>query len=105
MWLRPAIAFVARIRGRRHDDQKDRALRVEPQARNSYARQADLYVIKNMRVPQSSIVYDVFESYNEQSDVERCGIWETSDGTRLPDHHALISATRVGNQVYGLISI
>lgn len=105
LWPRPALAFVARIGGRKHDNHQDRALRVAPQARNGLARNADLYFIPNMRVPQASLVYDVFCSGNDQTNIEQCGIWETSDGTRLPDQQALISATRIGNQVYCLVSL
>jgi len=104
MWPRPALAFVACVRGRVSDDRQDRALRVAPQGRNDIARQEALYVIPNMRVPQASVVYDVFHSGNDQTDFERCGIWETSDGTRLPDHKVLISATRIGEQVYCVMS-
>lgn len=103
-WSRPALAFVARVRGRSRDDRLDRALRVEVQARNDAARQADLYMIPNMRVPKGSLVYSVFESGLKSTGSERLGMWETSGGDRLPDHRVLISAVSVGTQVYTVVS-
>ncbi len=104
MWPRPALAFVACVRGRIGADHKDRALRVAPQGRNGLASQEDLYIIRNMRVPQASMVHAVFQCSNDQSGFERCGIWETSSGTRLPDREVFISATCIGPQVYCVMS-
>jgi hypothetical protein len=105
LWPRPALAFVARMRGRVRDDRLDRALRVEMQGRNAPARQSGLYMIPNMRVPKASVVHAAIQYKQERSDYERLAIWDTSDGTRLPDLQALLSVTPVGAQVYCLVSM
>ncbi len=105
LWPRPALAFVARVRGRVRDDRLDRALRVEMQGRNGPARRSGLYMIPNMRVPKASAVHAAAQYKHERTECERLAIWDTSEGTRLPDLQALVSATPVGAQVYCLVSM
>ena len=104
-WPRPALAFVARIGGRRGREETDVDLRVSPQAQNIYAKKADLMLIPNMRVPQRSVVRNVFLSGQHQSEFENTGMWTTSGGGGLKAHTVLISVISMGSRIYGLMSM
>jgi hypothetical protein len=104
-WPHPALALVAEVQGRRSNAAADRALRVNPQARNTWARDANLFVIPNMRVPRQSVVYAAFLTGVEQNGIENCSCWTTSTGKRLPNTDVYISARPVNSFVYCVMSL
>lgn len=73
------------------------------------ARQHDLYVPKNMRIPAHSVIAKVFQ--NETADLsmgtwirhERLGWWTDSKGKALPDVPVRVEAGRSGGRVFALL--
>lgn len=71
---------------------------------NDAARQVEVTVIPNFRVPSESVIYRVFYSdliYAEAE--ENLRLWETSDGKRLPNCRVRVKAKRIGDSVHALI--
>ena len=100
----PAVALSATIRGRKKNPTVDVALRVTPQAHNDAAPTASLYVIPNMRVPESSPIFAAYQTGVEQSAPECLDNWTTSDRKRLPSVDVFTSARRFGSTVYAVLS-
>lgn len=104
-WPRPAAALTAEWRGRRHSPNKDLALRLSPQSSNDLAAQMRLSFIPNMRVPTTSPIYRAYQTDLRQSGSELLGAWTTSDGSRLASLDVYTSAERIGEKVYGVVSV
>lgn len=94
-WPMPACCMTAKMAGRKQKPNEAIALRVFPQLRNSRAHDTnELFVIQRMRVPTTSIVYEVFTNGGTRTAVENLSTWATSSGKRLRDEDVLISAIR-----------
>ncbi len=100
----PTLIFIAEMRMKMDNRPETLALRVIPQARNQAASESNLCLFKNMRVPLESCVYNTFQTGNTCFDIENAKIWRTSDGKSLPDYNVFISAIRLDNRIYGIIS-
>ena len=70
---------------------------------NEAARQEDLAIFENMRVPETSIIYRVFQGMPSGEAVENLSSWETSKGFTLPDRLVEIKAKRSWESVDALI--
>ena len=70
---------------------------------NVAARQDDLLIFENMRVPETSVIYRVFHGIPYGEAVENLSSWETSKGFTLPDRLVEIKAKRSWESVDALI--
>lgn len=70
---------------------------------NEAAREESLAVFENMRVPETSIIYRVFQGIPYGEAVENLSWWETSKGFRLPDRVVEVKARRSWDSVDALI--
>lgn len=70
---------------------------------NEAARQDDLAIFENMRVPETSIIHRVFHEIPHGEAVENLSSWETSKGFRLADRLVEVKATRSWQSVDALI--
>lgn len=80
-------------------------LRAVNSTSNQAAKDADLSIFKNMRVPQNSIINAVHlneTDYGKAS--EDLSWWESSDGTVLGSRKVQVECKRVGDDVYALIT-
>ncbi len=94
-WPKPACCMTAKKSGRKRKPKEAVALRVFPQSRNTLAHDAnELFVIQRMRVPKTSLVFDVFKHGGTRTGLENLSTWTTSDGKRLRNENVLITATR-----------
>ncbi len=71
---------------------------------NEAARRKDLAIFENMRVPESSIIYRVFQGIPYGEAVENLSSWETSKGFKLPDRLVEVKAKRSWEAVDALIT-
>ena len=70
---------------------------------NEAARQKDLAIFENMRVPETSIIHRVFPGIPHGEAVENLSSWETSKGFRLADRLVEVKAKRSWQSVDALI--
>jgi hypothetical protein len=79
-----------------------RAVQVSP---NEFARSQGLTIYPNMRVPECSVIHEVFSrGLTSASARESLADWESSDGTRLPDASVLVQARKNWDGVQALIT-
>jgi hypothetical protein len=104
-WDRPAVAFIASEKSKKNGPPTEKSLRIEPQARNSLAFDAGLYLIPNMRVPQSSCAFETFLTGITLVNIENTKTWATSSGSRLPEFNVTVSAIRLNERIYGIMTI
>jgi hypothetical protein len=103
-WPAPAMVVTARMKGRKSSPEKDVALRVSSQMRNSAAGNLGLSCYPNMRVSRSSPIYAAFAAKTKVEGRENLSAWTTSSGGALPAISVFTSAIRLGEVVYGLMS-
>jgi hypothetical protein len=75
---------------------------------NDAARKVRFLVPRNMRVPEASILYKVFNSPDDGASgeaIEYLSWWSSSDGSCLPKTKVLVQAKKIGQRVIGLICI
>jgi hypothetical protein len=80
------------------------ALRAVHATPNDVARQLGIAVIPHFRVPSQSVIHQVF--YDDQPYAEadeNLGMWESSDGARLPSVRVRVKAKRIGDSIHALI--
>ena len=71
---------------------------------NEAAKELDLKIFENMRVPEHSIIYDVHSGRADYAeDVEDLSWWKTSSGDVLPKQKILIKARNYWGDTYALI--
>ena len=116
-WPTPCLLLKAEL-GLKRDEQRDllqhslqfhrgptpvlRAVQVSP---NDSARKSDLIVFQNMRVPERSVIHQVFSnSIPELRAIENLSWWESSGGIRLPNMEVLIQAQSTNETVHALIT-
>lgn len=102
---RPALVFVASMKAKRYGPQYQKDLRIEPQCRNALAKASDLFLIPNMRVPHSSCAYHTFFTGCLMTCLESTGDWTTSSGKAIPQHHVTVSSIKLGDRIYGIMTI
>jgi hypothetical protein len=84
-------------------------LRILNSMPNAAARRIGLQVHKNMRVPQRSMLSELFKAedkpdFDSVHAVERLGQWTTSDGDVLPDFEVHVEGIRVQGKVLALVT-
>ena len=78
-----------------------RALKVQA---NDLARESNLTIFPNIRVPLRSVIYKVFSGESAETEaVENLTWWSTSNGTRLTARRVRVRARRSGDGVQALI--
>ncbi len=102
---RPAIAFIASMKPKRNGPSNQKDLRIEPQCRNLLAQENDLFLIRNMRVPHSSCAYQTFLTGCPLTTIENTRDWTTSSGKAIPQHCVTVSAIKLNERIYGLMTI
>jgi len=105
IYNRPALAFKAALNKKMNGDANSLALRVSPQAHNILAREAGLILFRNMRVPLESCVYQTFLTGQSCIASENTKIWTTSSGHSLPNYNVTISAIKLNDIIYGVMTI
>jgi hypothetical protein len=83
----------------------EKSLRIEPQARNTLAMDARLLLFSNMRVPLSSCAYQTFITGLPLVENENTRDWTTSDGSRLSEFNVTVSAIKLNERIYGIMTI
>ena len=80
-------------------------LRVQVLVPSENAKEHGLYIPKNYRVPEASIIYRVHEGIQEYGIASEClSLWETSDGRRLESLPVRVEARKSFDAVLALIS-
>jgi hypothetical protein len=80
------------------------ALRAVHATLNDAARQLGIATIPHFRVPSQSVIHRIFYDgppYGEAD--ENLGMWESSDGTRLPSIPVRVKAKRIGDSIHALV--
>lgn len=104
-WPHPVFLLTAEVRGRVSQPSKDVALRVDIDGFSTSAAFSGVRFFPNMRVPESSPIFQTYQSAQPITDYENLGKWTTSGGSSLSSRRALTSGIRLGSVVYGLVSL
>lgn len=104
-WPQPAFLLVAKVRGRRQRPSVDVALRIDIEGFSSSAESSAVWFFPNMRVPDTSPIWQTHESTRSVTEYENLATWSTSGGDSLAARRALTSGVRLGSVVYGLVSL
>jgi hypothetical protein len=104
-WQQPAFLLTATLRTRKNQPYEAPALRIHVESFNASAENSGVRFIENMRVPQTSPIFQTHGSSLELSDFENLESWTTSRGTRLPNRQALTSSVGLGSVVYVIVSL
>ena len=103
-WPQPAFLLVAKVRGRRQRPSVDVALRIDIEGFSLSAERSAVWFFPNMRVPETSPIWQTHESMQSVTEYENLATWSTSRGDALPACRALTSGLRLGSVVFGLVS-
>jgi len=80
------------------------ALRAIKVTVNEAAKESNIIIFENMRVPLHSIIHTVHNGETDYAEaLEDLSWWETSDGDVLPKHKILIKAKKFWGDTYALI--
>jgi len=114
LWPTPCIWIEAKLGQKKGENngQHSFGFREKPQpslravhvAPNERAREMQVMVIPNFRVPAESVIHRVFSdesSYGESE--EDLALWESSSGKRLPHRRVRVKAKRVNDSIHALI--
>jgi hypothetical protein len=105
-WPLPCVLLEARIAARKQDfDATHSALRAVRVSVNEAASRYGIEMFPNWRVPQRSVISQVFESgmgFGEK--LENLEWWETSDGKKLDARNVKVSAKLIAGSVFALIT-
>lgn len=79
-------------------------LRAVKRTYNEAARAESLLIYRNMRVPDSSVIYKLFYGDTDYAEAnENLSWWQTSTGKKLPDINVRVKAKRFRDSVYAFI--
>ena len=86
-------------------DQPTAELRVLHANANEPAREAGIFIPKNIRVPKTSVVYQIFNDdlLTQAEAVENLSLWEPTTKPRAIDRQVTVKARRNGDHVLALI--
>jgi hypothetical protein len=71
---------------------------------NEAARKQNIFIPENMRVPEYSVIYSVYQGESDDAKAtEDLSWWQTSDGKTLPKRRVLIKVKRFWDDIYALI--
>jgi hypothetical protein len=86
-----------------------RQLRVISAIRNEPARKVGLHIPPHFRVPSSCVIAQTFRAELGATPhncvAESLTTWETSGGRKLPPFNVKVAARKVGDEVFGLLSV
>jgi hypothetical protein len=82
-----------------------RTLRAVRASSNMAARRTGLHIPFNMRVPERSVISEVFHHGGSVSAIEDLGWWTSKSGTVLPARRIRVEARRAGDSVEALVTI
>jgi hypothetical protein len=102
---RLALAFKAEYRTKNNGIANSADLRINPQARSSSACKAEMLFYTNMRVPHTSCIWATYCDGTARTEIESMAPWKTSDGSSLKWNSAIVSASKIGELVYGTMEI
>lgn len=73
---------------------------------NDAARQTGLEIYRNMRVPVSSVIHEVFlDGVGRLEATEDLSSWRASDGTSLPNRMVRVEAEQFAFDTYALVTL
>lgn len=82
------------------------ALRALSVTSNDAARTVGLFINRNRRVPEKSVISQVFSRTADNLEaIENLAWWEASDGSSLADCSVVVESRRIGEDTYALISL
>ena len=111
-WPQPCLLLNARRATKKNDHRQgnlfgsndsNASLRAVHVTVNEAARRENLAIFENMRIPERSIIYRVFQGKPYDEAIENLSWWETSKGFRLPDRLVEVKAKRSWESVDALI--
>jgi hypothetical protein len=71
---------------------------------NEAAKEMNIKIFENMRVPEHSIIHSVYNCMTDYAEaLEDLSWWETSDGIILPKHNILVKAKNYWGNIHALI--
>ena len=80
-------------------------LRATKITQNQASIEASFRIFRNMRVPVTSVIYNVFEGLEEYAEAEEnLSMWEASDGKKLRNTITTVRAKRYGSGIFALIN-
>ena len=80
------------------------ALRAVQVTSNDAAKEFGVSIFRNMRVPESSVIYRISSTENDYGEAEEdLSWWQASNGTRLRKQKVLVQAKRYGSSIYAII--
>jgi hypothetical protein len=109
IWPIPCLLVEAKWAGKKSSEPgqyfSSCALRAVHVLVNDAARELGLQLHKNFRVPERSVIHQVFaESLSEETTAaEDLAWWESRDGTHLERQPLTVSAKSVGKKIYALL--
>lgn len=108
VWPTPCVLVEARWAGKKGaapaTDLTSFALRAVSVLVNDLAREQEIQLHKNFRVPERSVIHTVFtQSLAESTAIEDLCWWESSDGTRLGKRKIRVFAKRIGDTIHALL--
>ncbi len=114
LWAAPCVWVEAKLARKKSENngqgsfafrkQPPELLRAVHATPNDAAREIEVTVIPNFRIPNESVIYRVFNNdlvYAEAE--ENLALWESSDGKRLANCQVRVKAKRIGDSVHALI--
>jgi hypothetical protein len=112
-WSEPCLLINARLAKKKGDarqadlfgskDSED-SLRAVHVTVNEAARRENFAIFENMRIPETSVIYRVFQEVPRGEAVENLSSWKTSKGFTLPDRNVKVEAKRSWESVDALIT-
>jgi len=105
-WPSPCVLLEARMACRKQDfDLGHATLRAVHVSVNEAAHRRGIEMYPNWRVPQRSVIFQVFENATGSGEkLEDLEWWETSDGKRLDAKSVKVYAKLIGGSVFALIT-
>jgi hypothetical protein len=112
-WPQPCLLLNARLATKKGEaiqgnlfgsNDSNASLRAVHVTTNEPARRDDLAIFENMRVPETSVIYRVFQGIAYGEAIENLSAWKTSKGFRLADRLVKVEAKRSWESVDALIT-
>jgi hypothetical protein len=102
-WPHPAVLVKVTLATNRSSN--DKQLRATDVSVNQAATDEGVFAIRNFRVPEGSILHDVFAGKTGRAEaVEEMEHWVSSDGTRWTGGRFKVRATRMGDCVQAILT-
>jgi hypothetical protein len=104
-WPHPAVLIKASLAAKRSGNPNDRQLRATDVSANQAARNEGVSVIRNFRVPEGSLIHEVFNGQSDHAEsTEELEDWVSSDGSQWVGGKFIVRATRIGDSVQAILA-